>query len=244
MLPRRTVPRWPGRRRGRSRRRSSSRSLGDVDGYLQLLPRMPMSYTARASSAAQCLLLPVDRFEVALATHPALSKRWLTSIADRLAASQRRLVNLLGHAACRAIGPPAMRRVARRGRLAHPVDGGGDARCATADAQPHAARLTGRRDRVVDLRGTDAGRPGEAGQARAGLTAPQVVPGSGATRTCPTAAREGGRPSIAAPRGRRRQLAQVRSRAPAPPSPHARTQRGPRSARQPVTAWGSTTRRR
>jgi CRP-like cAMP-binding protein len=69
---------------------------GDVDGDLQLLLRMPMPYTARASQPATCLLLAADRFDAVLATHPALSRRWLTSIAGRLATSQRRLIGLLG----------------------------------------------------------------------------------------------------------------------------------------------------
>ena len=69
---------------------------GDVDGDLQLLMGMPMRYNARASGPAQCLFLPGARFELLLATHPALSRRWLTSVASRLATSQQRLVDMLG----------------------------------------------------------------------------------------------------------------------------------------------------
>ena len=69
---------------------------GDVDGDLQLLLGMPMAYAARASTAAECLFLPAARFEVLLATHPAVSRRLLTSVAGRLASSQQRLIDLLG----------------------------------------------------------------------------------------------------------------------------------------------------
>lgn len=69
---------------------------GDVDGDLQLLLGMPMAYAARASTPAECLFLPAARFEVLLATHPAVSRRWLTSVAGRLATTQQRLIDLLG----------------------------------------------------------------------------------------------------------------------------------------------------
>jgi CRP-like cAMP-binding protein len=69
---------------------------GDVDGDLQLLLGMPMPYAARAGSDALLLFLPAHRFEVVLGEHPALTRRWLGSVAARLADSQRRLANLLG----------------------------------------------------------------------------------------------------------------------------------------------------
>lgn len=69
---------------------------GDVDGDLQLLLGMPMVYGARAAAPSACFFLPAAGFEALLATHPAVSRRWLTSVASRLAASQRRLMDLLG----------------------------------------------------------------------------------------------------------------------------------------------------
>ena len=69
---------------------------GDVDGDLQLLLGMAVPYTARAGSDAVLLFLPAHRFEVVLAEHPVLTRRWLGNVAARLAASQRRLANLLG----------------------------------------------------------------------------------------------------------------------------------------------------
>src|SRR5487761_1373356 len=55
---------------------------GDVDGDIQLLLQMPLPYTGRAVSEASCLFLSSDDFEQLLAT--------------RLAASQARILALLG----------------------------------------------------------------------------------------------------------------------------------------------------
>ena len=43
-----------------------------------------------------CLFLARDGFEQLLATHPAIARRWLSSVAQRLAASQARVLALLG----------------------------------------------------------------------------------------------------------------------------------------------------
>ncbi|MGH3393028.1 MAG: Crp/Fnr family transcriptional regulator, partial [Actinomadura sp.] len=69
---------------------------GDVDGDIQQLLDKPMPYTARALDDATCLFLPRDDYERMLATHPAIARRWLSSIAQRLAASQERILGLLG----------------------------------------------------------------------------------------------------------------------------------------------------
>ncbi len=69
---------------------------GDVDGDIQHLLDMPFPYVGRALDAATALVLDTDSFERLLAQHPAISRRWLSSIAQRLATSQQRIIGLLG----------------------------------------------------------------------------------------------------------------------------------------------------
>lgn len=69
---------------------------GDVDGDIQLLLEMPLPYTGRALSEVTCLFLARDDFERLLATRPGIARRWLSSVAQRLAASQARVLALLG----------------------------------------------------------------------------------------------------------------------------------------------------
>jgi CRP/FNR family transcriptional regulator, cAMP and macrophage regulator len=69
---------------------------GDVDGDIQLLLDMPVPYTGRAMSDVTCLFLARSGFEELLATRPAIARRWLSSVAQRLAASQARILALLG----------------------------------------------------------------------------------------------------------------------------------------------------
>ncbi len=69
---------------------------GDVDGDIPLLLRMPPPYTARALDRVQCLYLSPEEFERLLNGRGQLARRWLTSVAARLANSQSRLVGLLG----------------------------------------------------------------------------------------------------------------------------------------------------
>lgn len=69
---------------------------GDVDGDIPLLLRMPPPYTARALDRVQCLYLSPAEFDRLLVGHGQLARRWLTSVAARLANSQTRLVGLLG----------------------------------------------------------------------------------------------------------------------------------------------------
>jgi CRP-like cAMP-binding protein len=83
---------------GSGRRRAVVQLLrpGDVDGDIQLLLEMPLPYTGRAVSDVTCLFLAQQGFEELLATHPGIARRWLSSVAQRLAASQARILALLG----------------------------------------------------------------------------------------------------------------------------------------------------
>jgi len=83
---------------GSGRRRAVVQLLrpGDVDGDIQLLLEMPLPYTGRAVSEVTCLFLTPEDFEELLATRPAIARRWLSSVAQRLAASQARVLALLG----------------------------------------------------------------------------------------------------------------------------------------------------
>jgi CRP-like cAMP-binding protein len=83
---------------GSGRRRAVVQLLrpGDVDGDIQLLLEMPLPYTGRAVSEVTCLFLAREGFEELLATRPAIARRWLSSVAQRLAASQARILALLG----------------------------------------------------------------------------------------------------------------------------------------------------
>jgi CRP-like cAMP-binding protein len=69
---------------------------GDIDGDIQMLLGIPMPYEARAHLEATCLMLEREAFEELLGTHPQLSRRWLTSVSQRLARSHSRLTSLLG----------------------------------------------------------------------------------------------------------------------------------------------------
>ncbi|MEB3033380.1 Crp/Fnr family transcriptional regulator [[Mycobacterium] nativiensis] len=69
---------------------------GDVDGDIPLLLDMPCPYTARALTDTTCLCLDREAFERLLATRPAISRRWLSSVAQRVSTSQARLIGLLG----------------------------------------------------------------------------------------------------------------------------------------------------
>lgn len=69
---------------------------GDIDGDIQMLLGKAMPYETRANTGTTCLVLERGAFERLLATHPQLSRRWLTSVAQRLARSHSRLTSLLG----------------------------------------------------------------------------------------------------------------------------------------------------
>jgi len=83
---------------GSGRRRAVIAVLrpGDVDGDIQLLLQMNPPYTARAVDEATLLFLPVADFEALLTTRPTIARRWLFSVALRLASSQDRVLGLLG----------------------------------------------------------------------------------------------------------------------------------------------------
>jgi CRP-like cAMP-binding protein len=69
---------------------------GDVDGDVELLLRMPFPYTARSVADTEYLFLEERAFERLLREHPAVARRWLSSVATRLAGSHMRIVGLLG----------------------------------------------------------------------------------------------------------------------------------------------------
>ncbi len=69
---------------------------GDIEGDVPLLLGMPMPYTARALEHAECLYLSPEDFETIIAGHGQIARRWLASVAARLAHSQNRLIGLLG----------------------------------------------------------------------------------------------------------------------------------------------------
>ncbi len=69
---------------------------GDVDGDIAVLLEMPPPYTARALDDTTCLQLDAATFDHLLATRAAIGRRWVSSVAQRLAASQARILNLLG----------------------------------------------------------------------------------------------------------------------------------------------------
>lgn len=69
---------------------------GDVEGDIPLLLGLALPYAARAVDAVTCLHLRPTDFEALLARHPAIARRWLSSVAQRLAASHERLIALLG----------------------------------------------------------------------------------------------------------------------------------------------------
>jgi CRP-like cAMP-binding protein len=69
---------------------------GDVDGDIHFLLGMPAPYTARALDDAACLVLSGEALESLLQHRPAIARRWLSSVAARLARSQARILKLLG----------------------------------------------------------------------------------------------------------------------------------------------------
>jgi CRP/FNR family transcriptional regulator, cAMP and macrophage regulator len=83
---------------GSGRRRAVVAVLrpGDVDGDIQLLLKANPPYTARALDEATLLFLPEADFEALLATRPTIARRWLYSVAARIAAGQERILELLG----------------------------------------------------------------------------------------------------------------------------------------------------
>lgn len=83
---------------GTGRRRSVVHVLqpGDVDGDIQHLLDMPLPYTAHALDEVTVLFLSAPDFEQLLGQRLTITRRWLSSVAERLAASQHRVIGLLG----------------------------------------------------------------------------------------------------------------------------------------------------
>lgn len=82
-----------------SRRRAAVVGIlrpGDVDADIALLLDRPLPYAAAAVEQATCLYLPRTDFERLLATRPPITRRWLSSVAQRLMAAQTRVIGLLG----------------------------------------------------------------------------------------------------------------------------------------------------
>lgn len=69
---------------------------GSVDGDIQLLLKMPLPYSARTAEQTRCLFIPEEAFERLLQEHPAVARRWLSSVAARVSSGQSRLVGMLG----------------------------------------------------------------------------------------------------------------------------------------------------
>lgn len=69
---------------------------GDVDGDVELLLGMPFPYTARAATDVQYLFLSEGAFERLLRDNPTVARRWLSSVAARVASGHKRIVGLLG----------------------------------------------------------------------------------------------------------------------------------------------------
>jgi len=69
---------------------------GNVDGDIQLILAMSLPYSGRALEPARCLFLESASFEALLSDHPAVARRWLSSVAARVSGSQARIMGLLG----------------------------------------------------------------------------------------------------------------------------------------------------
>ncbi len=69
---------------------------GDVDGDISLILRMPVPYSGRAIEPVHALRLSEEDFELLMRSSPALARRWLSSVAYRLAHAQRRVLQLSG----------------------------------------------------------------------------------------------------------------------------------------------------
>ncbi|MFD9547091.1 Crp/Fnr family transcriptional regulator [Nocardia salmonicida] len=69
---------------------------GDFDGDIALLLKKPLAYTAHSLTASECLFLADADFETVLASDPEITRRWLSSVAQRVSSVQARLNNLLG----------------------------------------------------------------------------------------------------------------------------------------------------
>jgi CRP-like cAMP-binding protein len=69
---------------------------GSVDGDIELILGMPLPYSARAMETTRCLFLASESFEALMREHPTVARRWLSSVAARVARGQQRVMGLLG----------------------------------------------------------------------------------------------------------------------------------------------------
>ncbi|MPY77636.1 MAG: cyclic nucleotide-binding domain-containing protein [Actinophytocola sp.] len=69
---------------------------GAVDGDIQYLLGMPLPYTAHALADTTVLYLDGESFEGLLGNRLSIARRWLSSVAMRLAESQERIIGMLG----------------------------------------------------------------------------------------------------------------------------------------------------
>lgn len=69
---------------------------GDVDGDISLILHMPFGYSGHAIEAVHALRLSDEDFESLIRTSPALARRWLSSVAFRLAHAHQRVLQLSG----------------------------------------------------------------------------------------------------------------------------------------------------
>ncbi len=69
---------------------------GDIDGDIQILLGMPMPYETRANTETTCLMVVAVTLKSFWPPTPQVSRRWLTSVSQRLARPHSRLTSLLG----------------------------------------------------------------------------------------------------------------------------------------------------
>jgi CRP/FNR family transcriptional regulator, cAMP and macrophage regulator len=69
---------------------------GDVDGDISIILGMSLAYSGHAIEPVQALRLSAENFEELLLGSPALARRWLSSVAFRLAHAHRRVLQLSG----------------------------------------------------------------------------------------------------------------------------------------------------
>lgn len=70
---------------------------GNVDGDTHLILDRAPPYSARTMEDVRCLFIARNDFERLLAGRPQIARRWTSNVAGRLASSQERLIQLLGH---------------------------------------------------------------------------------------------------------------------------------------------------
>lgn len=69
---------------------------GDVEGDIALILDQPPPYDARALEEVVCLFVSARSFDQLLVSRPAVTRRWMSSIAARMARGHVRIVELIG----------------------------------------------------------------------------------------------------------------------------------------------------